>query len=45
MYEIVDGDFCKAALAKQIYVKDELPVLMGGKTRLGKNFKKFTMCA
>lgn len=32
----MDGDFCKAALEKQIYIKDELPVLMTGLTRLGK---------
>lgn len=33
---LVDGEFCKAALGKQIYVKDELPNLMTGKTRIGK---------
>lgn len=33
---VVDGDFCKQALEKQIYIKDELPVLMGGLARLGK---------
>ncbi|KAG2198059.1 hypothetical protein INT47_011894 [Mucor saturninus] len=31
---LLDGDFCKAALEKQIYIKDELPVLMTGLTRL-----------
>jgi hypothetical protein len=31
----VDGDFCKAALEKQVYIKDELPFLMGDATRLG----------
>ncbi|CAO3607948.1 unnamed protein product [Mucor hiemalis] len=31
---ILDGDFCKVALEKQIYIKDELPVLLGGTTRL-----------
>ncbi|CEP11558.1 hypothetical protein [Parasitella parasitica] len=32
--KIVDGDFCKAALEKQVYIKDELPNLMGDVTRL-----------
>ncbi|KAI9246850.1 Fcf1-domain-containing protein [Sporodiniella umbellata] len=30
---IVDGEFCRAALEKQIYVKDALPDLLGGLTR------------
>lgn len=40
----MDGDFCKVALEKQIYIKDELPVLMGGKTRLGKKLEN-PLCA
>ncbi|GAA5815689.1 hypothetical protein MFLAVUS_009202 [Mucor flavus] len=31
---LLDGDFCKAALEKHIFIKDELPVLMTGLTRL-----------
>ncbi|KAG2196690.1 hypothetical protein INT46_009613 [Mucor plumbeus] len=31
---LMDGDFCKAALEKQVYIKDELPFLMGDVTRL-----------
>ncbi|KAG0740361.1 hypothetical protein G6F57_009851 [Rhizopus arrhizus] len=31
---VLDGEFCRAALEKQVYVKDALPELLGGLTRI-----------
>lgn len=32
---LLDGEFCRAALEKQVYVKDAIPDLLGGLTRIG----------
>lgn len=33
---LLDGEFCRAALEKQVYVKDAIPDLLGGLTRIGR---------